>query len=93
MCHKKGHFSRNCPQHTWNKPDHQNAWNQRSEGQGAIVDDQSVLEEELPTVARSTTQTPQQLADAWLREVANERDEVRDLVMRDLLGQEDFQRA
>ena len=58
-----------------------------------VVDDRSVVDEEPPTIARSATQTPQQSADAWLRGVANEREEVQDLVMRDLLGQEDFQRA
>jgi len=58
-----------------------------------IVDDQSVIGEEPSNIARSETQTPQQSADSWLRGVANEREEVQDLVMRDLLGQEDFQRA
>ncbi len=51
------------------------------------------MEDEPANIARSATQTPQQLADAWLRRVANKREEVRDLVMKDLLGQEDFQRA
>ncbi len=91
-CHKKGHFSRNCPQHTWNKQPCQNDWNsQPSQGREAIVDDRSVVDEEPTMVARSNMKTPQQSADAWLRGVANEREEVRDLVMRDLLGQEDFQ--
>jgi len=49
-------------------------------------------EEQIITV-RSSTQTPQQSADAWLHGVANEREEVQDLIMRDLLGQEDFQGA
>ncbi len=40
--------------------------------------------------SRSAMQTPQQSADAWLRGVANEKEEVQDLVMRDLLGREDF---
>src|SRR6266702_4225966 len=25
-CHKKGHLSRNCSQHTWNQPNHQQSW-------------------------------------------------------------------
>ncbi len=91
-CHKKGHLSRNCPQHTWNQPNRRNTWNQQSEGREAVVDDRSVVEEE-PTESQSAMRTPQQSADTWLRGVANEREEVRDLVMRDLLGREDFQGA
>jgi len=37
-CHQKGHFSRNCLQHTWNK--------NRSWGREAVVDNQSIVEEE-----------------------------------------------
>jgi len=84
-CHQKGHFSRNCPQHTWNK--------NCSQGREAVVDDRSMIEEEQIITAQSSMQTLQQSVDAWLRGVANEREEVRDLVMRDLLGQEDFQGA
>jgi len=36
---------------------------------------------------------PRQTANAWLRGVVNEGEEVRDLVMRDLLGKEDFPSA
>src|SRR6266702_2718562 len=82
-CHKKGHLSRNCPQHTWNRQSHLNTWTQRSKGWEVIVDDQSVIGEEPSNIARSETQTPQQSADSWLRGVANEREEVQDLVMRD----------
>ncbi len=57
------------------------------------MDDRSVVEEEPTTTIQSTAQTPQQSANAWLRGVANEQEEVRDLVMRDLLGKEDFQSA
>ncbi len=65
-CHQKGHFSCNCPQHSWNK----------SRGREAIVDDQSMIDEEPAITNRSSTQTPQQSADTWLRGVANEQEEV-----------------
>jgi len=52
------------------------------------VDDQSIAKED-----PGTMQTPQHAANAWLQGVANEREEVQDLIMRDLLGQEDFQEA
>ncbi len=93
-CHKKGHFSRNCPQHTWNQQPRRNNWNaQSSQEREAIVDDRSVIDEEPTIRAGNARKTSQQSADAWLRGVANEEEEVQDLVMRDLLGREDFQSA
>ncbi len=97
-CHKKGHLSRNCPQHTWNQPrgERQRNWTPRpSQGREAIVDDRSICEgeEEQPTIARSTVQTPQQQADSWLRGVATAGEDVQELVMRDLVGREGFQNA
>jgi len=83
-CHQKGHFSCNCLQHTWNK--------NQSQGRDAVVDDHSIDEEQIIMV-QSSMQTPQQSANAWLHGVANKHEEVRDLVMRDLLRQEDFQGA
>ncbi len=74
-CHKKGHLSRNCPQHMWN---------QRSQGREAIVDDRSVVEDD--TVLVACTQTPQQQANTWLRGMASAGEEVQELVMRDLVG-------
>jgi len=57
------------------------------------VDDQSVIDKDQTIAARSSTKTPQQMADAWLRGMANEQEEVQELVIKDLLGQEDFQGA
>ena len=93
-CHNKGHLSCNCLQHTWNKSNdsNQRRWTPRpSQGRKAVVDDRSICEEEQPMVARSTTQTPQQQADSWLRGVAMVGEDVQELVMRDLVGREGFQ--
>jgi hypothetical protein len=49
----------------------------------SIVDDRSVMEKS----------TPQQKAQAWLEGVAEEPDEVKDLVMQQLWRREDFQNA
>ncbi len=95
-CHRKGHLSRNCPQHTWNKPNNNKGcnWTPRSsQGREAVIDDRSVCEEEQSLVARSSTQTPQQQADTWLRRVATTGEDVQELVMRDLIGREGFQNA
>src|SRR6266571_2741547 len=57
MCHKKGHLSCNCPQHTWNRTNNQQNWTPRSsQGWDAVVDDRS-LDEEETIVTRSSTQT------------------------------------
>ncbi len=92
-CHKKGHLSRNCPQHTWNKSNNQRGWTpQFSRGRDAVVDDRSICDEEI-TTARANAQTPQQQADTWLRGVATAGEDVQELVMRDLVGREGFQNA
>jgi hypothetical protein len=49
----------------------------------SIVDDRSVADE----------RDPQQRATDWLSGVANERDNVKDIVMQELMGREDFQNA
>ncbi len=46
-CHKKGHLSCNCPQHTWNRTNNQQNWTPRSsQGWDAVVDDRSTCDEE-----------------------------------------------
>jgi hypothetical protein len=37
--------------------------------------------------------TPQQCASDWLTGVANENDDVKDIIMQELMGREDFQNA
>jgi hypothetical protein len=37
--------------------------------------------------------TPQQQANDWLSGVADENDNVKDIVMQELMGREDFQNA
>jgi len=94
-CRKKGHLSRNCPQHTWNRSNNNETrnWTPRpSQGREVVVDDRSTCKEE-SFVARSSTQTSQQQADTWLRGVATAGEEVQELVMRDLVGREGFQSA
>src|SRR6266702_474425 len=91
-CHKKGHLSRNCPQHTWNRPNNtrRNWTPQQSQGREAVVDDRSICDEEPIVTARGNTQTPQQQADKWLQGVASTGEDIQELVMRDLVGREGF---
>ena len=87
MCHKKGHLSCNCLQHTWNQNNTRQT-PRSSQGRDAIVDDRSICNEEQTLVARSSTQTPQQQADTWLRGMATAGEDMQELVMRDLVGRE-----
>jgi hypothetical protein len=47
------------------------------------IDDRSVADD----------RTPQQRANNWLTSVADEHDDVKDIVMQELWGKEDFQNA
>jgi hypothetical protein len=93
-CDKLGHFKRDCRQ-----PPRQNPYYQQNQGPSctqqtdtseegfyaarSIVDNQSIIEGRMP----------QQKAQAWLEGVAEEPDEVKDLVMQQLWRKEDFQNA
>jgi hypothetical protein len=48
-----------------------------------VVDDRSVADD----------RTPQQCANDWLTSVVDEHDDVKDIVMQELWGKEDFQNA
>jgi hypothetical protein len=48
-----------------------------------VVDDRSVADD----------RTPQQRTSDWLTGVADEHDDVKDIVMQELWGKEDFQNA
>jgi hypothetical protein len=38
-------------------------------------------------------QAPRDKADSWLRAIAEEEDEVKNMILRDLMGQKDFLNA
>jgi hypothetical protein len=90
-CGKTGHFKRDCREPLKRNPYYQPGQGPSRTRQGnteeeyyaarSIVDDRSVAE----------TRTPQQKAQDWLSGVAEEEDEVKDLVMQQLWKREDFQ--
>jgi len=79
-CHKKGHFSHNCSQHVWNQS--------RSQGQETIVNDRSEADRSPPP-----KDNLQACAQHWLQSIAEEGGNVKDLIIQDLLGREDFPNA
>jgi hypothetical protein len=101
FCGKPGHFARDCRQKRFNNQNtpqtnqgpigpsrnQQNPPHVRQIGQeeGAIrvVDDRSIADD----------RTPHQRATDWLSGVADENNKVKDIVMQELWGKEDFQNA
>jgi hypothetical protein len=93
FCGKPGHFARDCRQKRNNQgpsgPSRNNQPPMRArqirqeESNIRVVDDRSVVDD----------RTPQQRATDWLTSVADENDDVKDIVMQELWGKEDFQNA
>jgi hypothetical protein len=93
FCGKPGHFARDCRQKRNNQgpsgPPRNTqiptcTWQIRQEESNIrVVDDRSVADD----------RTPQQRATDWLTTVADEHDDVKDIVMQELWGKEDFQNA
>jgi hypothetical protein len=93
FCGKPGHFARDCRQKRNNQgpsgPSRNNQAPMRArqvrqeESNIRVVDDRSVADD----------RTPQQRATDWLTSVADEHDDVKDIVMQELWGKEDFQNA
>jgi hypothetical protein len=93
FCGKPGHFARDCRQKRNNQGPSGPPRNtqvptrarqvRQEESNVRVVDDRSVADD----------QTPQQRATDWLTSVADEHDDVKDIVMQELWGKEDFQNA
>jgi hypothetical protein len=93
FCGKPGHFARDCRQKRNNQgpssPPRNNQAPMRArqvrqeDSNIRVVDDRSVADD----------RTPQQRATDWLTSVADEHDDVKDIVMQELWGKEDFQNA
>jgi hypothetical protein len=91
FCGKPGHFARDCrqkrnnqgpsgPPRNYQAPTRARQIKQE-ESNIRVVDDRSVADD----------RTPQQRATDWLTSVADEHDDVKDIVMQELWGKEDFQ--
>jgi hypothetical protein len=93
FCGKPGHFARDCrqkrnnqgpsgPPRNYQAPTRTRQIKQE-ESNIRVVDDRSIADD----------RTPQQRATDWLTSVADEHDDVKDIVMQELWGKEDFQNA
>ena len=85
-CDKKGHIAHNCPQKQ-QRPRQQRQWQPRS---GPSRNHQANAEETHEQVrAVCDDRTPEQRAQDWLSNIANEQDDVKELVMQQVLGGEE----
>jgi hypothetical protein len=93
FCGKPGHFAQDCRQKRNNQGPSGPPRNtqapmrarqiRQEESNIRVVDDRSVADD----------RTPQQHANDWLTSVADEHDDVKDIIMQELWGKEDFQNA
>jgi hypothetical protein len=93
FCGKPGHFARDCRQKQNNRGTNSPPCNtqiptrtrqvRQEDSNIRVVDDRSIADD----------RTPQQRATDWLTSVADEHDDVKDIVMQELWGKEDFQNA
>ena len=84
-CDKKGHIARNCPQKQ-QQFRQQRQWQPRP---GPSRNQQTEVESNHEQVrAVCDDRTPEQRAQDWLSNIANEQDDVKELVMQQVLGAE-----
>ena len=84
-CDGKGHIARNCPQKQ-RRPRQQRQWQSRP---GPSRNRQAEVEANHEQVrAVCDDRTPEQRAQDWLSNIANEQDNVKELVMQQVLGAE-----
>jgi hypothetical protein len=93
FCGKPGHFARDCRQKQNNRGSNGPPCNtqipmrarqvRQEDSNIRVVDNRSVADD----------RTPQQRANDWLTSIADEHDDVKDIVMQELWGKEDFQNA
>jgi hypothetical protein len=83
-CDKMGHFARDC-----RVPRRDAQWRvERRQGQTwGRTAQEGEEEKETPDPA------PRDKADSWLRAVAGEEDEVKNMILKDLMGEKDFLNA
>jgi hypothetical protein len=97
FCGKPGHFAQDCQQKWYGNQGP--PWNNQGpagpscNNQNPMHAWQTQQEEEGTTIRVVDDRTPQQWATDWLSGVADENDNVRDIVMQELWGKEDFQNA
>jgi hypothetical protein len=84
-CHKKGHISAMCPQHTWNKQRNQQARTAQAEEQE---------EDTSENVSRGVTQeTEEEQAHQWLTGAAGLNEGVKNIILQEIVKKGDFPTA
>jgi hypothetical protein len=89
FCGKPGHFARDCRQKRYGNQGQQRT----NQGPPPVWTRQTNQNPEATIRGVIDDRDPQQQATDWLAGVANEHDDVKDIVMQELMGREDFQNA
>jgi hypothetical protein len=89
FCGKPGHFAQDCRQKQYGNQGPPRTYPGQPHGNQPVIRARQTPEE--GGVAED--KTPQQWATGWLSGVTNEEDDVKDIIMQELMGREDFQNA
>jgi hypothetical protein len=93
FCRKPGHFARDCRQKRYSNQGPPQVYPNQMRGNQPVMRARQTQEEEGTIRRTEEERTPQQQANDWLSGVADENDDVKDIVMQELMGREDFQNA
>jgi hypothetical protein len=93
FCRKPSHFAQDCRQKQYGNQGSPRIYQGQPHSNQPITCTRQTTKEEGTIRSIAETKTPQQRATDWLSRVADEEDNVKDIVMQELMGREDFQNA
>jgi hypothetical protein len=93
FCRKLGHFARDCRQKRYGNQGPPQTYPGQPRSNQPTTRTRQTSEEEGTIQQVAENKTPQQRATDWLSGIADEEDDVKDIVMQELMGREDFQNA
>jgi hypothetical protein len=89
-CRKPSHFAQDCQQKKWGNQ----GFPHNNQGPPRVQQNHQEEEGDTNTIRRIVDdRDPQHRATDWLSGVANKHDNVKDIIMQELMGREDFQNA
>jgi hypothetical protein len=93
FCGKPGHFAQDCQQKRYSNQDPPRTYPGPPRRNQPVTRARQTPEDEGTIQRVAEDRTPQQQATDWLTKVTDEEDDVKDIVMQELMGREDFQNA
>jgi hypothetical protein len=93
FCGKLGHFAHDCRQKRYSNQGPPWVYPNQMRGNQPVMHTHQTQEAEGTIRRAEEERTPQQQANDWLTGVADENNDVKDIVLQELMGREDFQNA